>query len=327
MKALITGGSGFVGSHLADHLLADGHEVIALDDLSTGSLSNIAHLQDNPRFSFVLDDVRNESTVHLLVEQCDAVFHLAAAVGVQLIVDQPVHTIETNIHGTEVVLKVANKFRKRILLTSTSEVYGKSDKVPFREDDDTVQGSTRFSRWSYACSKAIDEFLGLAYHQQFGLPVVVARLFNTVGPRQTGQYGMVVPRFVERALRHETIQIYGTGTQRRCFAYVGDVVDCLIKLMAFPAAAGRVYNIGSTEEITIEALADKVIAQTSSRSEKEHISYEQAYGRSFDDMMRRVPCLERVHETVGYEPSTTLEQTLAMIIEEKRRAVDPVAGA
>ncbi len=322
MKALITGGSGFVGSHLADHLLADGHEVIGLDDLSTGNLSNIAHLQDNPRYNLVLDDVRNESTVHLLVEQCDVVFHLAAAVGVQLIVDQPVHTIETNIHGTEVVLKVANKFRKKVLLTSTSEVYGKSDKVPFREDDDTVQGSTRFSRWSYACSKAIDEFLGLAYHQQFGLPVVVARLFNTVGPRQTGQYGMVVPRFVERALRNQTIQIYGTGRQRRCFAYVGDVVGCLIKLMTEPAAAGRVYNIGSTEEITIDALADKVIALTSSRSEKQHISYEEAYGRSFDDMMRRVPCLERVHETVGYKPTTTLDQNLAMIIEEKRRAMD-----
>ena len=221
-------------------------------------------------------------------------------------------------HGTEVVLSVANKFRKKVLLASTSEVYGKSEKVPFREDDDTVLGSTTYSRWSYACSKAIDEFLGLAYFQQFGLPVVVARLFNTVGPRQTGQYGMVIPRFVEWALDHKPLLIYGTGKQSRCFAYVGDVVDCLITLVSRPEVAGRVYNVGSTEEITIEALADKIIEKTGSKSEKRFISYEEAYGRPFDDMMRRIPCLDRVRETVGYEHKTSLTQMLEAIIAEKR---------
>lgn len=319
MKALITGGAGFIGSHLAERLLQTGHEVVALDDLSTGSLSNIEGILENPRFRFVYDDVRSSETVHLLIEPCDVVFHLAAAVGVQLIVDQPVHTIETNIHGTEVVLAVANKFRKKIILASSSEVYGKSEKVPFREDDDTVLGSTRFSRWSYACSKAIDEFLGLAYHQQFGLPVVVVRFFNTVGPRQTGTYGMVVPRFVERAIKNEPLLIYGTGKQSRCFAYVGDVIDGVISLMDVPEAAGRVYNIGSTEEISIEALADKIIEMTGSQSEKRFISYEEAYGRSFDDMMRRVPSLDRVRETVGFKPKTTLKETLDHIIREKRR--------
>jgi len=252
------------------------------------------------------------------MERCDVVFHLAAAVGVQLIVDQPVHTIETNIHGSEVVLSVANKFRKKVLVASTSEVYGKSEKVPFREDDDTVLGSTRFSRWSYACSKAIDEFLGLAYHEQYGLPVVVARFFNTVGPRQTGQYGMVIPRFVERALKNDPLQIYGTGKQSRCFGYVGDVIDCVIALMNTATASGRVYNIGGTEEITIEALADKIIEMTGSKSEKKFLTYEEAYGRPFDDMMRRLPCLDRVNAAVGYEPKTTLTQILEFVIAEKR---------
>ena len=318
MKALITGGAGFIGSHLTERLLATGHNVTVLDNLSTGSLSNLASVMDHSNFSFVLDDVRNSETVHILVEQADVVFHLAAAVGVQLIVDQPVHTIETNIHGSEVVLTIANKFRTRILIASTSEVYGKSVNVPFREDEDTVLGSTRFSRWSYACSKAIDEFLGLAYYEQYGLPVVVARFFNTVGPRQTGQYGMVIPRFVERALRNEPLQIYGTGKQSRCFAYVGDVVECVINLMNAPNIAGRVYNIGSTEEISIEALADKVLELTGSRSEKTYLSYEEAYGRPFDDMMRRVPCLDRIKQAVGYEPKTPLTQTLEYIIAEKR---------
>jgi len=321
MKALITGGAGFIGSHLAERLLETGYEVTAVDNLSTGNLSNLDAVIDNPRFRFVYDDVRNAEMMHLLIEQCDVVFHLAAAVGVQLIVDEPVHTIETNIHGTEVVLNVANKFRKKILLASTSEVYGKSEKVPFREDDDTVLGSTRFSRWSYACSKAIDEFLGLAYHQQYGLPVVVARFFNTVGPRQTGQYGMVVPRFVERALRNEPLLIYGTGHQSRCFADVADIVECVIALMDTPDAAGRVYNIGTTEEITIEALADKIIAMTGSKSGKKHVSYEEAYGRPFDDMMRRMPCLDRVREIVGYNPKVSLTQTLESVVAEKRRTL------
>ncbi|HUU85642.1 MAG TPA: GDP-mannose 4,6-dehydratase [Phycisphaerae bacterium] len=321
MKALITGGAGFIGSHMAERLLETGHEVTALDNLSTGSMANLAGVLDNPRFRLVYDDVRNSDTVHLLVEQCDVVFHLAAAVGVRLIVDQPVHTIETNIHGTEVVLSVANKFRKKILLASTSEVYGKSENVPFREDDDTLLGSTRFSRWSYACSKMIDEFLGLAYYQQFDLPVVVCRFFNTVGPRQTGQYGMVIPRFVERAIKGEPLSIYGTGRQCRCFAYVGDVVDCVITLMNKKDMAGRVYNIGSTEEISIEALADRIIEMTGGRSDKRFISYEEAYGRPFDDMMRRVPCLDRVREAVGYEPKTSLDEILRQVIAEKREVL------
>ncbi len=319
MKALITGGAGFIGSHLAERLLERGDEVIALDDLSTGSLGNLAGVMDHDRFRFVHDDVRHADTMHILIEQCDVVFHLAAAVGVQLIVDHPVRTIETNIHGTEIVLSVANKFRKKLLLASTSEVYGKSEAVPFREDDDTVLGSTKFSRWSYACSKAIDEFLGLAYHEEYGLSVVVVRFFNTVGPRQTGQYGMVIPRFVERALRNETLQIYGTGEQSRCFGYVGDVIDCALGLMDSPKAAGRVYNIGSTEEITISALADKIIEMTGSKSQKKFISYEEAYGRPFDDMMRRVPCLDRVREAVGYDPKVNLTQTLEYIIADIRK--------
>ena len=322
MKVLITGGAGFIGSHLAERLLNSGHDVVAMDDLSTGSLRNLDQVIDHDRFQFVLDDVRNAETVHILVEQCDMVYHLAAAVGVQLIVDEPVHTIETNIHGTEVVLSVANKFRKKILLASTSEVYGKSEKVPFREDDDTVLGSTRFSRWSYACSKAIDEFLGLAYHQQYGLPVVVARFFNTVGPRQTGQYGMVIPRFVESALKNDPLVIYGTGEQSRCFGNVLDVIDGITALMDSDTAPGRVYNIGATTEISIEGLADRIIEMTGSKSVKKHISYEEAYGRSFDDMMRRVPCLDRMRETVGYEPRITLTQTLEAVIAEKRRALD-----
>jgi UDP-glucose 4-epimerase len=318
MKALITGGAGFIGSHLAERLLRTGHEVVALDNLSTGSMRNLAGVVGDARFRFVYDDVRNPQTLHVLVAECDVVFHLAAAVGVQLIVDQPVHTIETNIHGSEVVLATANKFRRSVLIASTSEVYGKSENVPFREDDDTVLGSTRFSRWSYACSKAIDEFLGLAYYQQYGLPVVVARFFNTVGPRQTGQYGMVIPRFVERALKDEPLLIHGSGKQSRCFGYVGDIVGAVIDLMNCKDAAGRVYNIGATEEITIEDLADKIIKMTGSKSRKKYISYEEAYGRSFDDMMRRVPCLDRIKRIIGFEPKTGLEEMLRFIIAEKR---------
>jgi UDP-glucose 4-epimerase len=318
MKVLITGGAGFIGSHLAEKLLNTGHEVIVVDDLSTGSIENIKHIQNNPKFKFVYDNVRNSETMHILVEQCDVIFHLAAAVGVQLIVDDPVHTIETNIHGSEVVLSIANKFRRKILIASTSEVYGKSENVPFREDDDTVLGSTRFSRWSYACSKAIDEFLGLAYYEQYGLPVIVARFFNTVGPRQTGRYGMVIPRFVKWALKNEPILIYGSGKQSRCFSYVGDVVDGAIALMNCLSAPGKVYNIGSQEEITIEDLAKKIIRMTGSKSTLKYIPYEQAYGKPFDDMMRRVPCLDRIKEIVGYEPKTSLEQMLKSVIEDIR---------
>ncbi|MBE0535809.1 MAG: GDP-mannose 4,6-dehydratase [Phycisphaerae bacterium] len=325
MKILVTGGAGFIGSHLVERLLNAQHEVVAVDDLSTGSMENLTVAGKNPRFSFVYDNVRNAETMHILIEQCDAVFHLAAAVGVQLIVDRPVHTIETNIHGTEVVLAVANKFRKKVLIASTSEVYGKSEAVPFHEDDDTVSGSTRFSRWSYACSKAIDEFLALAYHDQFGLPVIVARLFNTVGPRQTGQYGMVIPRFVERALKNEPLLIYGTGSQKRCFASVDDVIGGLISLMDCPTAPGRVYNVGGTEEITIEALAEKIIRMTRSSSTLQHLSYEEAYGRPFDDMARRMPCLDRIRETVGYEPRTTLDEILQAVIDHTRKKMEASA--
>ncbi len=316
MKALITGGAGFIGSHLAERLLSDGNEVIVIDDLSTGSLGNIEQIKDNPGFEFVNDTVCNAEMMYVLVEKCDVIYHLAAAVGVQLIVDDPVHTIATNIGGSEVVLDIANKFGKKTLIASTSEVYGKSENVPFREDDDIVMGSTKFSRWSYACSKAIDEFLAMAYYEQFGLPVVVARFFNTVGPRQTGRYGMVVPRFVERALKNEPISIYGTGKQSRCFGYVGDVVDASIALMNCPSAPGRVYNVGSQEEISIEDLAKRIIEITGSKSKIEYISYEEAYGKPFDDMMRRVPCLDRIKETIGYEPTTGLDEILAGVIED-----------
>ncbi|MBN1763649.1 MAG: GDP-mannose 4,6-dehydratase [Sedimentisphaerales bacterium] len=314
MKALITGGAGFIGSHLAEKLLQTGHEVMVIDDLSTGRMDNIAGIKDDAKFQFILESVRNYETMHILAERCDVIFHLAAAVGVQLILDEPVRTIETNIHGTEVVLEVANKFRKKVVLASTSEVYGKSEAVPFREDDDTVLGSTRFSRWSYACSKAIDEFLGLAYYQQYGLPVVVVRLFNTVGPRQTGQYGMVLPRFIQWALQGEPVQIYGTGKQARCFCYVKDVVEALVGLINNPESPGKVYNVGSTEEITIEDLADKIISMTGDKSRKKYVSYEEAYGKPFDDMMRRVPCLDRIKETIGFEVKTSLNEILENLI-------------
>jgi UDP-glucose 4-epimerase len=315
MKALITGGAGFIGSHLAERLLKDGQEVTAIDNLSTGSLKNIEGFKNNPKFDFVEDDIRNAGLMETLVEQCEMVFHLAAAVGVKLIADSPVHTIETNIGGTEVVLETANKFGRRILIASSSEVYGKNETVPFREDDDIVLGSTSLSRWSYACSKAIDEFLGLAFYQQYGLSVVIGRFFNTIGPRQTGQYGMVVPRFVQRALRGEPVLIYGTGRQRRCFCYVEDLVDAIIALCNCEGAAGKVYNIGSDEEIAIEGLADKIIKMTDSKSEKEFIPYEKAYGRPIEDMMRRVPNLERIKEATGWEPKTNLAETLEIIIE------------
>lgn len=320
MKALITGGAGFIGSHLVERLIRDGHEVIVIDDLSTGNLENLKGVEGHRSFRFVYDSVRNSEVMHILIEQCDVIFHLAAAVGVQLIVDNPVHTIETNIHGSEVVLDIANKFRKKVLLASSSEVYGKSEAVPFKEDDDCVLGSTKFSRWSYACSKAIDEFLGLAYYDQYGLEVIVARFFNTVGPRQTGQYGMVIPRFVERALKNEPLLIYGTGKQSRCFGYVGDIIEAVIGLVDCPEAPGHVYNIGTTEEITIDALADKIIEMTGSSSKKAYLSYEEAYGRAFDDMMRRVPCLDRIQATIGYEPGTDLAETLKAVIDDKKKS-------
>jgi UDP-glucose 4-epimerase len=321
MKALITGGAGFIGSHLAERLLNDGGEVTILDDLSTGRLENIEGFRQHPRLQFVQGDIRDSTLVQLLASRCDVVFHLAAAVGVQLIADDPVRTIETNIAGTEVVLEAAHKFGRKILLASSSEIYGKSEKVPFAEDDDFVLGGTAFSRWAYACSKAVDEFLGQAFHQQYGLSVVIARFFNTIGPRQTGRYGMVVPRFVQWALKNEPLQIYGTGRQTRCFCYVQDLVDAIIGLMQCEQAAGQVFNIGATEEISMEALADKVIAVTASASRKEFVSYVAAYGRPIEDMMRRVPDTERIRRLIGWQPKTTLDQTLRTIVDSYRKTI------
>jgi UDP-glucose 4-epimerase len=318
MNALVTGGAGFIGSHLAERLLRDGHNVSVIDNLSTGSLENIEGFRDSPTFHFVEGDIRNVGLMERLAQECDVIYHLAAAVGVQLIADRPVHTIETNIGGTEVVLEAANKFGRKTLIASSSEVYGKNEKVPFHEEDDIVLGSTSFSRWSYACGKAIDEFLGLAFYQEYGLGVVIGRFFNTIGPRQTGQYGMVVPRFVRWAIENRPLRIYGNGQQRRCFCYIQDVVDAIVGLMNCEQAAGKVYNIGSTEEIAIEELADRIIEMTGSKSTKEFVSYEQAYGRPIEDMMRRVPGLERIKETIGWQPRTSLPETLEVIIESER---------
>ncbi|MBL7145343.1 MAG: GDP-mannose 4,6-dehydratase [Phycisphaerae bacterium] len=313
MRVLITGGAGFIGSHLTERLLKDGHKVTAIDNLSTGSLKNIENYREHSGFEFVKGDIRNAELMEPLVEHSDMIFHLAAAVGVKLIAEDPVLTIETNIGGTEIVLDIANKFGKKTFLSSSSEVYGKSEAVPFHEDDDIVLGSTSVSRWAYACSKAIDEFLGLAFYQQYGLSVVIGRFFNTIGPRQTGQYGMVVPRFVQMALKNEPILICGTGKQTRCFCYVGDLVEAVIKLMNCEHAAGNVYNIGSNEEISIEELADKIIEMTGSKSKKQFVPYELVYGRPIDDMMRRVPALERIKETIGWESKTPLDEILQVI--------------
>ena len=320
MKVLVTGGAGFIGSHLGEALLGQGHQVAAVDDLSTGSLANIAGMGGDENFEFIRESVRNATTMTSLVDRCDVIFHLAAAVGVQLIVDDPVHTIETNIHGSEVVLNLANKFSRKVLIASTSEVYGKSDRIPVMEDDDITLGSTRFTRWAYACSKMVDEFLALAYHDQFGLPAVICRFFNTIGPRQTGQYGMVVPRFVRRALADDPIEIYGTGRQTRCFCNVADVVGALLKLIDCDEAVGEVINLGTTESITIEDLADKIIEMTGSKSVKKFLSYEEAYGRPFDDMMARRPDLSKIKRLIGYEPTSSLAETLGQVIEyEKSR--------
>jgi UDP-glucose 4-epimerase len=319
MKALITGGAGFIGSHLAEALVARGDSVTIVDDLSTGSMDNLSGLAGSPRFQFVRESVRNATTMTALVDRCDVVFHLAAAVGVQLIVDEPVRTIETNIHGAEVVLNLANKFRRKTLIASTSEVYGKNTKIPFSEDDDTTLGSTRFTRWSYACSKMVDEFLAQAYCEQFGVPTVICRFFNTIGPRQTGRYGMVVPRFVRRALAGEPLEIYGSGTQSRCFCNVADVVGAVMRLIECPGATGQVINVGNDECVTIEELAKRIIAMAGSKSPTKRLTYEEAYGRPFDDMLVRKPDLSRIRGLIGYQPKFTLEQTLRQIIDDVKK--------
>jgi len=322
MDVLITGGAGFIGSHLTESLLAEGHHVTVVDDLSTGRLAHLAAVRDHPQFRFVRESVRNAGTMAVLVERCEAIFHLAAAVGVQLIVDRPVHTIETNIHGSEVVLNLANKFGRRIFIASTSEVYGKSTKVPFDEDDDSLLGSTRFTRWSYACSKMVDEFLALAYHDQYGLEAIIGRFFNTIGPRQTGAYGMVVPRFVQAALRGKPLEVYGSGQQSRCFGNVADVVSALMRLIECDGAVGEVINIGSQEPITIMALAEKIIALTGSKSEIRRLTYEQAYGRPFDDMLIRQANIEKIQRLIGFQPQYSLVETLQQIIEYERSQPD-----
>ncbi|MCK4887220.1 MAG: SDR family NAD(P)-dependent oxidoreductase [Planctomycetes bacterium] len=314
MNVLITGGAGFIGSHLAEALLNSGQEVVVVDNLSTGRLENIADFQGNISFEFYEADVRDESVLDGLVEKCDCVYHLAAAVGVQLIADRPVHTIKTNIEGTEIALELCNKYKRKIMIASSSEVYGKSEKIPFCENDDIVLGSTNLSRWSYACSKAIDEFLGLAFCDQYGLDVVICRFFNTIGPRQSGQYGMVVPRFVRQALTGAPVEIYGNGKQSRCFCYISDVIDAVVGLMNNGKSAGKVYNVGRNEEITIEKLADKIIKMTGSSSKKVFIPYERAYGKAIDDMMRRVPDVGRINKTIGWQAKTTLDDALQAII-------------
>ena len=314
MRVLITGGAGFIGSHLADAYLQRGDEVMVIDDLSTGTIDNIQHLKSNPKFHYTIDSVHHQPVTAELVDQCDVVFHLAAAVGVKLIVESPVRTIETNVRGTEVVLALANKKQKRVLVASTSEVYGLSADVPFREDGNLVMGATTKGRWSYACSKAIDEFLALAYWREKKLPTTIVRLFNTVGPRQTGRYGMVIPTFVKQALAGRPITVYGDGKQTRCFGYVGDVVGALIKLMDTTESIGQVFNIGSTEEISILKLAEKVKELTQSTSEIVFVPYDDAYEEGFEDMPRRVPDTTKINQLVGFKPEMTLNGILETVI-------------
>ncbi|MCK6553700.1 GDP-mannose 4,6-dehydratase [Candidatus Binatia bacterium] len=314
MRALITGGAGFVGSHLAEYLLARGDRVIVVDDLSTGAMSNIAHLKGQPGFEYHIDSIMHHPLVAELVDLADVVFHLAAAVGVQLIVEDPVRTITTNIGGTEVVLKMAAKKKRPVVITSTSEVYGKRDAVPFREDDDLLMGPPSKRRWSYACSKAIDEFLAMAYWEEYRVPVSIVRLFNTVGPRQTGRYGMVIPRFVQQALAGEAITVYGDGTQSRCFGYVGDVVRILAKLADSGAGVGEIVNIGNDEEVTMTGLAERIKSQTGSASPIVYVPYDVAYARGFEDMQRRVPSLEKLERLVGDRPRTALRDILDAVI-------------
>jgi nucleoside-diphosphate-sugar epimerase len=315
VRAFITGGAGFIGSHLAEALLEAGDQVSVLDNLSTGSISNIEHLKGRPGFRYAIDSVTNEPQLAELVDDCDVVFHLAAAVGVKLIVEAPVHTIETNVHGTEVVLRHANKKKKLVVIASTSEVYGKSTDVPFREDADLVLGPTTKHRWAYACSKAIDEFLALAYWKEKRLPVIIARFFNTVGPRQTGRYGMVIPNFVRQGLSGQPITVHGDGRQTRSFCDVSDVVEGLLRLVREPRAVGEVFNVGNDEEVTIMALAERVREMTGSRSPIVTIPYDQAYESGFEDMPRRVPDLSKIHALVGYTPRANLDGILAGVID------------
>jgi len=315
MRCLITGGAGFIGSHLSEKLLAEGEEVYILDDLSTGRVENIEHIQHHPRFHYFFDTIMNRFLLAELIDRADVVFHLAAAVGVRLIVESPVRTIETNVKGTENVLEFACKKKKTVVIASSSEVYGKSSQVPFREDDDLVLGSTMKGRWSYACSKALDEFLALAYWKEKGCPTIVLRFFNTVGPRQTGQYGMVLPRFVSQALAGKPITVYGTGEQSRCFTWVGDVVQAVRQLAVHPQAVGEIFNVGGTEEISIRDLAFLIKDLTGSTSDVNFIPYDEAYEEGFEDMHRRVPSLEKIQNLVGYKPSLDVVGIVSQVAE------------
>jgi UDP-glucose 4-epimerase len=310
---LITGGAGFIGSHLADALLAQGHRVLAIDNLSTGRLDNIRHLLDKPDFHFARAGITDGIVLDRLASQADIIVHLAAAVGVKLIVERPVHTVKTNVMGTEAVLQVGLRYGCRVLIASTSEVYGKGSKIPFSEEDDVVLGTTSKSRWAYAASKMVDEFLGLAYQREYGLPVVPFRLFNTVGPRQTGRYGMVIPRFVRQALSGEPITVYGDGTQSRCFCDVSDAVEAIMALAQHPEAPGQVFNIGSSEEVTIRELAERVKVVTDSGSQIVYVPYTEAYAPGFEDMRRRVPDTSRIQALLGWQPQLSLDQILVRV--------------
>jgi UDP-glucose 4-epimerase len=323
---LITGAAGFIGSHLVDALLARGSRVLGLDNLSTGRLENVAHHLGDPRFHFARASLEDAMVLDRLASQADVIVHLAAALGVEFVVTHPVQTIETNIMGTEVVLRVALRYGCRVLLASSSEVYGKGSKIPFSEDDDVLIGATSKSRWGYAASKMVDEFLGLAYHREHDLPVVPFRLFNTAGPRQSGRYGMVIPRFVGQALRGEPITIFGDGTQRRCFCNVDDAVRAIIGLGEHPAAPGQTFNIGSDEEVTIQQLAKRIKAIADSPSEIVYVPYTEAYPAGFEDMVRRVPNIERIHEVLGWRPSVTLDETLLQVRDDMRLHGDPQSG-
>jgi len=330
-RILITGGAGFIGSHLSEALLARGYHVTVIDDLSTGRFENIAPLTSHPSFRFAIDTITNRVVMDRLVSECDMIVHLAAAVGVMLIVERPVHTIQTNVMGTETVLETALRYRTKVLIASTSEVYGKGNAIPFREDDDVVLGATSRARWGYAASKMVDEFLGLAYFQEKGLPVVVFRLFNTVGPRQTGRYGMVIPRFVGQALAGQPLTVYGDGGQTRCFMHVDDAVRAILALADTPAAVGGVFNVGATEEISILELARKVIRVTTGTDDPDRhirfIPYDQAYAEGFEDMRRRVPAIEKINQVTGWQPVHSLEKILEDVIANEKRARNLGVGA